>query len=90
MNSIGYVVIIVSLFKNDFIFQISIFNKKVGRAQRLWLLDRILPSFLKSTFSESSFDVEEYEPCIDNYVTSYLNQPKVRQAIHVTESKVRK
>jgi len=53
---------------------------KAGRAQRTWLLNHILPEERKRAGRIPK--PQEYQPCIDNYVTQYLNNASVQQAIH--------
>jgi carboxypeptidase C (cathepsin A) len=54
---------------------------KHGRAQRLWLLETVLPEHMKEHLLPLSSS--DYEPCGDNYATAYLNQESVKEAIHV-------
>jgi len=64
---------------------------KSGRAQRLWFKQQIeaarsarLGNDEKHRkLTETTLLKEAYEPCGDNYATSYLNLPDVKQAIHV-------
>lgn len=72
---------------------------KFGRSQRTWLMNHILNGWASKELetgkkeSVSNIDairkaiklepIEGYEPCEDNYMMSYLNQPSVKAAIHV-------
>jgi len=53
---------------------------KAGRAQRLWLLNHILPKHRKLAINLTATD--DYDPCVDNYAVKYLNRPDVQAAIH--------
>ena len=63
---------------------------KGGRSQRTWLLNHLLGGMdagsLKGIRKDLKLEpVEGYEPCADDYMTSYLAQTNVKQAIHVKE-----
>jgi len=70
----------------------SAFGRKYGRGQRAWLMNFMMESFRES-FSETGFKmlkshmnlepVDGYEPCAEDYMTNYLNQMSVKQALHV-------
>jgi carboxypeptidase C (cathepsin A) len=58
---------------------------KKGRAQRLWFLNNLLSTH--SSHEERRLmgvtSTDKYEPCADDYATSYLNQVSVKNALHV-------
>eukprot|EP01038_Epipyxis_sp_PR26KG_P013840 gene13840-18563_t len=67
-----------------------------GRSQRTWLINHLLDGSLLAENHSSSFisslkqqlglqPVDGYEPCEEDYMTSYLNQAAVKTAIHVKE-----
>ena len=67
---------------------------RAGRSQRTWFLNNALHGLKNEYgFSDSTIQtirntlklepVDGYEPCADDYMTSYLNLPNVKAAIHV-------
>ena len=67
---------------------------KFGRTQRTWLLNHMLGAFeaehnLTPQHTKALRDamklepVEGYQPCADDYMSTYLNQASVKAAIHV-------
>lgn len=69
--------------------------RKNGRSQRTWLMNYMLPGLFQAE-DEASKDrleavrkeiglepVDGYEPCAEDYMTSYLNQESVKAALHV-------
>ena len=66
---------------------------KRGRTQRTWLLNHLLGSMSEDGKESESVTairkqlklepVESYEPCADDYMTSYLAQANVKAAMHV-------
>jgi carboxypeptidase C (cathepsin A) len=66
---------------------------KHGRTQRTWLLNHLLGGMSEGAKESETVlairkqlklePVEGYEPCADDYMTSYLNQASVKQALHV-------
>jgi carboxypeptidase C (cathepsin A) len=67
---------------------------RAGRSQRHWFMNNALESLKKTFFmSDESLatirkaiklePVDGYEPCADDYMTTYLNQASVKTAIHV-------
>jgi carboxypeptidase C (cathepsin A) len=72
----------------------SAFGRKYGRSQRAWLINYMMEG-MKEDFSHEGFKalksslklepVDGYEPCAEDYMTNYLNQPAVKTAIHVKE-----
>jgi len=60
-----------------------------GRAQRTWLMRSQLAEY--SDAERKAMGVTEtvdgaYEPCVDDYANTYLNQKSVQQALHVISS----
>ena len=62
---------------------------KGGRTQRTWLLNHLLAG-MSDEIDKSAIrqllklePVSSYEPCADDYMTTYLNQASVKTAIHV-------
>jgi carboxypeptidase C (cathepsin A) len=53
---------------------------KAGRAQRLWLMNYILPEHRKLAMNLTA--PGDYDPCVDNYAVRYLNRADVQTAIH--------
>jgi len=53
---------------------------KYGRAQRHWLMNHVLPAHRKKAIKLASLG--DYDPCVDNYATTYLNRADVQAAIH--------
>ena len=68
---------------------------KKGRSQRTWLMNHLLNGLAAEAGDMSIVEnmrkslklepVEGYEPCADDYMTSYLALPNVKQAIHVKD-----
>jgi len=63
---------------------------KGGRSQRAWLLNHLLNGFSAEAAADIRKSlklepVDSYEPCADNYMTAWLAQTNVKQAIHVKE-----
>ena len=66
---------------------------KHGRTQRTWLLNHLLAGLTEGKGESESIagirkalklePVEGYEPCASDYLTSYLNQASVKEALHV-------
>jgi len=67
---------------------------RAGRSQRTWFLHNAMESLKNEyQFSDSTIQtikkslklepVDGYEPCADDYMTTYLNQASVKSAIHV-------
>jgi len=60
---------------------------KYGRNQRQWLMRHMLgassPEFKNALGLEPD---SSYEPCADDYMTTYLNQAVVKAALHVKDS----
>lgn len=54
---------------------------KAGRAQRAWLMHHLTPK--ESSGQLGIMDINDYEPCEDNYLVKYLNRDDVKAAIHV-------
>ena len=56
-------------------------------AQELWMMNHIFSRGgpTKRAIMKSIPTTEEYQPCIDNWTTAYLNQVVVKKAIHVKE-----
>jgi len=64
---------------------------RIGRAQRTWLRHhqlsgRGLGAADKKKYFPSLAPTDEYEPCADNYGSTYLNSAAVKEAIHVKTS----
>jgi carboxypeptidase C (cathepsin A) len=57
---------------------------KHGRAQRLWLLNHIMPAHRKQASELPATD--NYDPCWDNYMLKYLNRADVQSAIHAKQT----
>jgi carboxypeptidase C (cathepsin A) len=58
---------------------------KAGRAQRLWLLNHIASPHRKKAMKLTA--PGDYDPCVDNYATTYLNRADVQAAIHAKPTK---
>lgn len=56
---------------------------KRGMAQRLWQLNHQLKAMNIDPKSLGVKSTDQYEPCEDDYAQSYLNQVKVKEALHV-------
>lgn len=67
-------------------------NLKYGRNQRKMLIENSLGAITNSDIVRQIKQVlklepvDGYEPCADDYMTSYLNQDSVKAAIHVKQS----
>jgi len=62
---------------------------KKGRAQRLWFLNHVLEGQGISAADRKKMGVsgtESYEPCEDDYASTYLNDLSVKRALHVKET----
>eukprot|EP01035_Chromulina_nebulosa_P020399 gene20399-26470_t len=59
-------------------------NKKGNLAQLTWTLNYMLPDYMKEVLMPTT--QEDYEPCADNYMVTYLNTLEVKQALHVDTS----
>jgi carboxypeptidase C (cathepsin A) len=68
---------------------------KAGRSQRYFLLKsmlsadagKMLDNTLKGSRSSVKSSGSSYEPCIDNYASTYLNTKSVQSALHVKSTK---
>ncbi len=63
---------------------------KKGRSQRTWLMNHLLNGMKGEHTADMRKSlklepVEGYEPCADDYMTSYLALPNVKKAIHVKD-----
>jgi len=61
---------------------------KYGRSQRNWLMRHMLGGMHASDSLKRAVGLEpdeSYEPCAEDYMTTYLNQDVVKTAIHVNE-----
>jgi len=55
---------------------------RAGRAQRYWFMNHLLGNSSK-VLRNAVLGSEAYEPCAEDYATTYLNQENVKAAIHV-------
>jgi hypothetical protein len=55
---------------------------RAGRAQRYWMLNHHLSNSSKALRS-MVLGAENYEPCAEDYTTTYLNLASVKEAMHV-------
>jgi carboxypeptidase C (cathepsin A) len=61
-------------------------SARKGRAQRTWLLNQMLSKLTREDRKRMGvMALEEYQPCEDDYASTYLNQPLVKAAIHVSK-----
>lgn len=61
---------------------------RFGRGQRHWMLSNIFASSsdaVRAAVGLGSAPGDGYEPCADDYMTTYLNQANVKAAIHVKD-----
>ena len=65
---------------------------KGGRTQRTWLMNHLLAGMGEEVDKAAIRKqlklepVSGYEPCADDYMTTYLNQASVKAAIHVNSA----
>ena len=59
---------------------------KAGHAQQLWQLNHQLKAAGIEPKDVRVKSTDDYEPCEDNYMVSYLNRPEVKAALHVKSS----
>lgn len=57
-----------------------------GRNQRYWMLNHHLANSSKAV-RDLVLGAEDYEPCEEDYTTTYLNLPEVKDAMHVKSDK---
>jgi len=64
---------------------------RFGRSQRNWLMRNAMGNLRMSDDAKKAVGLEpdaSYEPCADDYMTAYLNQPAVKAALHVKDDLV--
>lgn len=60
--------------------------RRYGRNQRNWFMRNALSGMSPEMHAAVGLEPDSsYEPCADDYMTAYLNQDKVKQAIHVKQ-----
>jgi len=60
---------------------------KKGRAQRTWFLNSLIASAGASTEQKRALGLSDtYQPCEDDYAEAYLNDIKVKTALHVRQA----